>query len=384
MKALGVTALDAKASSKGVVHRLGPWMAVVGLGIVIVLVMGRDVGQAVLETAYLLSKPTNWQISFSIVPHAPSDPYWWTLTAGVLNSVFLAALCLVASTAIGCVVAVLRLSANPLWAGYAAVYVQVFRNVPLILQALFWFAVISHLPAPRRAVDIGHAIYLSNRGVFLPEPTLLGWSALAAALAATVLCALHGRRAIVAGAQRARSILLAGAGVLVLAAVAWLVSERLPSLASLPVLRGFNFQGGIRIQSELLAIALGISLFAGAYIAEIVRGGFLTVPRGVVEAAQSFGLSAWAIFLKVRMPLALRSIILPMGSQYTTILKLTALGLAVGYADLFSVTILAINHSGQTIPLILIMTGCFAGLNLLIVGGVNLVNRQLAIPGYSP
>lgn len=338
--------------------------------------------KAGLDAVYLLSQPTNWQIGFAIVAHSPADPYWWTLCIGVLNSIFLAAICLVASTAIGCVVAVLRLSANPLWAGYAAVYVQVFRNVPLILQMVFWFALISHLPAPRRAIDIGGIIFLSNRGIFMPVPTLLGCVVLAAVSAATIFSVLQWRRVRAADEHRPRSILLASVGALLVAVIAWFAVERMPLLLSMPTLRGFNFQGGLRAQSELLAIALGISLFAGAYVAEIIRGGFLTVPRGVLEATRSLGLSPWAIFVKVRAPLALRSVILPLGSQYTTILKLTALGLAVGYADLFSVTILAINHSGQTIPLILIMTACFAGLNLLIVSAVNLVNRRLAIPGY--
>jgi His/Glu/Gln/Arg/opine family amino acid ABC transporter permease subunit len=351
-------------------RQVGFGAAFLAVAILVVALAASDAGR---EAVYLLSKPTNWQVGFAIVPHAPSDPYWWTLGVGALNSIVLAAICLVTSSAIGCAVAVLRLSANPLWAGYAAAYVQLFRNVPLILQALFWFALISHLPAPRRAIEIGGVAFLSNRGIFIPVPTGLGWLMLAAAFVAAIFCVLQWRR---------RSIALAAVGALGLAIIAGLAVERMSALVSMPVLRGFNFQGGLRIQSELLAIALGISLFAGAYIAEIVRGGFLTVPRGVLEAAQSFGLSPWAIFVKVRAPLALRSVILPLGSQYTTILKLTALGLAVGYADLFSVTLLAINHSGQTIPLILIMTACFAGLNLLIVAVMNLANRRLAIPGY--
>jgi general L-amino acid transport system permease protein len=149
-----------------------------------------------------------------------------------------------------------------------------------------------------------------------------------------------------------------------------------------PTLRGFNFQGGLAVPSELLAILLGISLFSSAYVTEIIRGGILAIPEGMIEAARALGLSPWAILVKVIFPLAIRSIIIPLGSQYTTIVKLTSLGLAVGYSDLFAVTTASITHSGQTIALVVVMSLCYSVLNLAIVRSVGVVNARLMLPGH--
>jgi len=154
------------------------------------------------------------------------------------------------------------------------------------------------------------------------------------------------------------------------------------NLISVPELRGFNFVGGAQVPTEFLALLLALTLFGSAYVAEIVRGGFETVPLGVIEAARALALPEWIVELKVRIPIALRSLLLPLGSQYTTLLKATSIGLAVGFTDLFAVTLMSINHSGHTIALLLSMSFCFVVLNQLIVSLFNGLNRAVEIPGY--
>jgi ABC-type amino acid transport system permease subunit len=259
--------------------------------------------------------------------------------------------------------------------------VQFFRNMPLILQALFWFAVISHMPGPRQALRFAGFV-VSNRGVSVPFFTPAGLSAAAAALvgAVVVVVVLMLRR--FRPFQRGRT-LIALATAALLAFTTWAAVFPGRAIWSVPDLTGFNFTGGVHVPTELISILTALSLFGSAYIAEIVRGGFETVPKGVIEAARALALPAWAVEAKVRVPLALRAIILPLGSQYTTLIKATSIGLAIGFTDLFAVTLMSINQSGHTISLLCVMTACYVLLNQAVVSAANALNHAFQIPGTS-
>jgi ABC-type amino acid transport system permease subunit len=324
-----------------------------------------------------LDNPTGWQLGFSLSPQHPVDPYWKTILLSVENTVVIAAVSIMLATVMGTLAAILVIGENPLWSRIGRSYVQVFRNTPLLLQALFWLAVVSHAPRPNQGYRaLGFVV--SNRGLSLPVPTLAGGVALAIFVVTALISIVGLRKLRVERCQRG----LAAICALALAALVVALTFPGENLVSVPELHGFNFTGGAQVPTEFLALLLALALFGSAYVAEIVRGGFETVPLGVIEAARALALPEWIVELKVRIPMALRALLLPLGSQYTTLLKATSIGLAVGFTDLFAVTLMSINHSGHTIALLLSMSFCFVVLNQLIVSLFNALNRAVAIPGY--
>jgi len=321
---------------------------------------------------------TAWQMGFAAVAQSPSDPYWKTISIAILNTVVVAAVSITVATALGSLIAFITISGNALWARLARAYVQFFRNMPLILQALFWFAVISHLPAPRQAAQF-MGVVASNRGVSVPFLTAAGQATAAAALLAALAAFLLLRRLRPFQGGRTRKAL----GIGLIAGLGTYTPFAGAPLYSIPTLQGFNFDGGVHLPTELISILIAMSLFGSAYIAEIVRGGFATVPKGVIEAARALAVPPWVIETKIRIPLAMRAAILPIGSQYTTLIKATSVGLAVGFTDLFAVTLMSINQSGHTVPLLCVMTACFVILNQAVVSIANALNHAFEIPGFS-
>ena len=253
--------------------------------------------------------------------------------------------------------------------------------MPLILQVIFWYAILTHLPSPRSAIDLAGVGFLSNRGLMLPAPA---WS-----VADLVMIAFGAVAAIVAarrfgGTQPIVATLLAGAGVAALA-FGLLLFGRDPDLplVSLPELKGLRFVGGITVKPEFAALLIGITAFGGAYIGEIVRGGFLSVARGRIEAAPALGLSPWQINRLVRIPLAIRAMLPALTNQYIWLMKATTLGIAIGYPDYFMVVSTSINQSGQTMELLLLLMIGFLVINYTIGSVMNWINARLAIKGRS-
>lgn len=341
------------------------------------IVIGFVVAAMASGSLAFLQDATSWQLGFSVIPQAPSDPYLKTMGIALLNTVVLAGVAIVVASVVGSAIAFLAIAGNPAWSRIAGAYVQFFRNMPLILQALFWFAVISHMPGPRQALRFA-GVVVSNRGVSAPFLTPAGLAAASAAFVAAIALLWIIRRTRLI--QRGRAVIAFGAAGAA-AAATWGLFFPGQAVWSVPELGGFNFTGGVHLPTELISILVALSMFGSAYVAEIVRGGFETVPRGVIEAARALAMPAWAIEAKVRVPLALRAIILPLGSQYTTLIKATSIGLAIGFTDLFAVTLMSINQSGHTVALLCVMTACFVLLNQAVVSGSNALNHAFQIPG---
>lgn len=336
-----------------------------------------------------LAKPTGWNLNFSILPTTPTDPYWWFILAGICNTLFLGFLGLVFATLIGLAVGLARTAANPLARLIGTTYVEIFRNIPLIVQVFFWYAMSTQLPGPRQSIMVGPAM-LSSRGLYLPGLNVSTGSAIAAtALVLATLCLLLWiaiARPFKRMARVAKRRLLLGtlAGGLALAVLV-LALGRIPGtpLVSLPELAGLNVKGGIRIQPELYVMAFAIAVYGGAYIGEIVRGGFKAVGRGQLEAASALGLSAWQTFTRVRLPLAIRAMLPILINQYVWLIKATTLGIVVGFSDFFMVISGAITHSGQTLELIAILMGGFLVINFSLAAILNRINRAIALKGTS-
>ncbi|MBJ3775605.1 ABC transporter permease subunit [Acuticoccus mangrovi] len=335
-----------------------------------------------------LFRTTGWPINFSLIPYGFGDPYWKALLIGVLNTLFLAAISLPLASVVGLVVAVLRISGNGVMNFIGTAYVDIFRNIPIILQLFFWYAVYTHLPHPRHALTVADTVFLSARGLFIPGLNVTGLAAFVAivvVLAGIVLAFWLGVTRRFADREVAwrRRLSWSAFALAFAAACAVLVAGRIPdtTFLSVPTLRGLNFKGGINVPPELAAMATAIVVYGSSYLAEIFRAGFLAVRKGQIEAAQSLGLSPWQVLTKVRLPLAIRAILPTLTNQYVWLLKATTLGIAVGFADFFMVVAVSITQSGQTIELIGILMGGFLLINYTLGSVLNRINRAIALKG---
>lgn len=334
-----------------------------------------------------LERATGWKINFTLLEYSTSSPYWKAILIGVLNSLFLGAIALPLATLIGVTIGVMRTSGNGMAELIGTVYVEVFRNVPLLLQLFFWYTVLISLPGPREVAPLFGGLVLSGRGIYLPGLNVTVASVAIGSLALAIFTALiialattRWQRADIARVRKERRALWT---VALIAFVVILWIGRLPEtpLVSLPERQGLNFQGGIRVSPELMACILAISIYGAAYIAEIIRAGFNAVPRGQQEAGRALGLTGWQIFSRIRLPLAIRIVMPTMTNQYVWLFKATTIGIAVSFADFFMVISTSVVQSGQTLELLAILMGGFLIINYSIAWVLNRVNDAIRLRG---
>lgn len=344
------------------------------------------IDQGVVSGFEFFFKSTGWDINFSLLPVSASDPYWWFFLNGILNTLFLGTFGLVLATAIGALVGIARTSSNESAQLLGRTYVDFFRNIPLILQVIFWYAVFTRLPTPRNAIELG-GVLISNRGFYAPWLNVSGLALLAAALcfaAAIVVPIALGRTERLRVPPGQRLPLQFGAALLLFSGVIialWLGRKANLPLLDMPTLQGLNVRGGLRVPPEFSALLVAMGIYGGAYIGEIVRGGFKAVGQGQVEAAQSLGLSPWRIFTRVRLPLALRAMLPILANQYVWLVKATTMGIVIGFTDFFMITAVTINHSGQTLEAIFTLMAGFLIINLSIAAIFNRINKAIALKG---
>lgn len=325
-----------------------------------------------------LSRPANFEIGECLIPCSAADSYARAFLVGLLNTLKVGAAGLVLATVLGTLIGIARLSSNWLVSRLAMVYVEAVRNVPLLLQLFLWYAVITEaLPGPRQALAPLPGVFLSNRGMMLPVPVSdPAWLAAGGALVAAVVAVAAMR------CWKARPFPLpwfAATGLVVGApALAWLVLGA-PAALDIPHLAGFNFRGGVTLSPELLALLLGLVIYTGAFIAEIVRSGILAVDRGQTEAARALGLSSGLILRLVVLPQALRLIVPPLTSQYLNLLKNSSLAVAIGYPDVVSVLDTAINQTGQAIEGVTLIMGVFLVISLSLSALMNWYNARIRL-----
>ncbi|MCE8547901.1 ABC transporter permease subunit [Ruegeria pomeroyi] len=330
-----------------------------------------------------LERGVGWDIGFTIIPFSPSDPYWRIFMIGVINTLLVGLICIVLASLFGTFIGIASISTNPLLRLLARGYVDVFRNVPLVLNAIFWYSVLTHLPPPKQAISVLDSAILSNRGIFLPSLNLAPWAVITAALVCIgSLVASNILRNRVEGQARTMTTWLPLIIPVAAIMAVLLFARTAPELVSLPTLKGLRFVGGIAIPPEFAGLVIAITLFSSAYIAEIVRAGFLAVSRGTLEAARALGLRPMQVMRKVHIPLALRTALPSLGNQYVYTMKATSVGIAIGFTDLFMVSSTAINQSGQVIEIMLIMMCCYAFINYTLTRLVNLANDRLKLKGY--
>ena len=332
-----------------------------------------------------LNRTSGFDISLHLIDYSNTMSYGRAFLVGLLNTLVVTVIGIVLATLLGFVVGIARLSKNWLIARLATVYVEVIRNVPLLLQLFLWyFAVLKNLPGPRQSYIIPGGGALNVRGLYMPAPVpQSGFGAvliaLALGIAAAIGVAIWAKRRQLATGQPFHTFWV-GLGLVVVPPALAYLAMGMPLAFDYPALRGFNFTGGMVIQPEFAALLVGLVTYTASFIAEIVRSGIAGVSRGQKEAAAAIGLRQGQVLRLVVVPQAMRIIIPPLTSQYLNLAKNSSLAVAIGYPDLVSVCAgTVLNQTGQAVEVILITMGVYLTISLLTSGFMNWFNARMAL-----
>ena len=327
---------------------------------------------------------SGFDINQTLIPYTHASTYGQAFWVGFCNTLLVGVLGIVLTTIVGFTVGIARLSTNWIVAKLALVYVETLRNVPLLLQLLFWYnAVLKPLPAPRQSLQLPGGIFLNNRGLVLPSPQfgagseLIGFASLFG-VAASIGLFVWARRRQKRTGQQAPLVPLTLLLIVGLPLAIDLVLGH-PVTFDIPQLKGFNFTGGKQVFPEFVALLLGLSVYTASFIAEIVRAGVQSVARGQSEAAEALGLAPGRIRSLVIVPQALRVIIPPLTNQYLNLIKNSSLAVFIGYPDLvqvFAGTVL--NQTGAAVQVMAITMAVYLVISLVTSSAMNLYNSRMA------
>ncbi len=314
----------------------------------------------------------------------PSDAYHNAFWVGILNTIKVSLIGIISATVLGLFFGIARLSSNWLIRNIATAYVEVFRNIPLLLQILFWYTavIIGQLPLVSNSISLPGSIFINNRGIYLPalEPTsgLKIWLIFICfgILIGAVLFILRWRKLQQLDrpgfpAKWALSVFI------IIAICGWFLTPGGPFKLNLPELTGFNYKGGFRFSSEFSALLIGLSVYTGAYIAEIVRSGLQAVAKGQREAAGAVGLNQQQTLRLIVLPQAIPIIVPPLTSQYLNLAKNSSLAVAIGFPDVFSIGNTMMSHTGQSIPVFAMIMVSYLIMSLTTSTAMNWYNKWI-------
>ncbi|WP_152045714.1 amino acid ABC transporter permease [Aureimonas psammosilenae] len=370
---------------RGIVVQVVLVLALAALGWWVVHNTAENLRQAKIASGFgFLQTRAGFDIAQKPVPFTPDDSYGRAIVVGIANTLIIAVSGIVMATILGFIVGIGRLSQNFLIRGLSTVYVEIFRNIPPLLVIIFWYnGVLSVLSGPRNLTPSPIGVYLTNRGLQMPSIVFdpAAWTTGAALLIgifATMALSRANKRHQMKTGQR-RALLLPALGLIIgLPLVTFLVTG-LPAAVEMPAATRFNLVGGLQVKPEFLAMFLALSIYTGAFIAEIVRAGIMSVSRGQTEAAAALGLRRSQLLRLVIVPQAFRVIIPPLTSQYLNLTKNSSLGLAVGYPELFSIGSTVLNQSGQSVEAIVIAMCVYLVISLVTSLAMNAFNARMAL-----
>jgi general L-amino acid transport system permease protein len=325
-----------------------------------------------------------FDIGESLIPYDALDPYWTAFVVGILNTLRVAVVGVVMATVLGTLLGVGRFSRNAIVRGLCYGYVELFRNIPVLLQLLMWYLLFTEiLPEVSDPLAIGGMFFLSKGGLSFPVPVWgLGQGLAAIGGAVGIVVAWFYRR----WAQRqfeltgqVRSLFLVPVAIVIAAALLGWIAGGAPTAWSVPEPGAFAFEGGASATPEFLGVLLGLVLYTSAFVAEVVRAGIQSVPHGQTEAAASLGLSRARAMRLVILPQALRVIIPPMTSQYLNLTKNSSLAVAIGYPDVVSIANTSLNQTGRAVECIAIIMLVYLTTSLSTAAFMNWYNKRAAI-----
>ena len=331
-----------------------------------------------------LASPAGFDIGERMVPYESNDPYWMAFLIGILNTLRVAVVGIVLTTILGTLLGIGRFSNNALVRGLCYVYVELFRNVPILLQLLMWYLfLIQTLPSAGEPVAVLDLFFFGAGGLTFPVPVWGLGQALAAAgaIVGVVVSYLWARSARLHFEQtgRPRPVVLPAIAMVIIGALAGWILGGAPTDWNIPKAGGFSMEGGSSLTPEFIAVLLGLTLYTAAYVAEVVRAGIASVPAGQGEAAGALGLSKGQQMRLVSLPQALRVIIPPMTNQYLNLTKNSSLAVAIGYPDVVSISNTAINQTGRAVECISIIMLVYLTTSLGTSGLMNWYNKRSAI-----
>lgn len=331
-----------------------------------------------------LGRPSGFDISQTLVAYDSTWSFGRAFLVGLLNTAMVAACGIVLATLIGFIVGVGRLSHNWLLAKLATIYVEVVRNIPILLQLIFVYTlVMALLPSPRDSFSMGEMVFLNTSGLFVPRMVPLDGAGLfflsipMAVIGAWVFARLARRRRERTG--HGLPTLWITLAILVGLPLAVFVGTGSPIELEYTTIGRFRPQGGFNLQPEFVALVLGLSIYTASYIAEIVRSGILAVSKGQTEAASALGLDRRKTLRLIIVPQALRVIVPPLTSQYLNLTKNSSLGVAIGYPDLFSIAGTINNQTGQAVEVIAITMSVYLLFSLITSAFMNWYNARIAL-----
>ncbi|MGL5063043.1 MAG: amino acid ABC transporter permease [Microcoleus sp.] len=334
-----------------------------------------------------LNSQASFDIGETAIDYSPENSYRQAYFVGLINSLRVMVIGILLATIAGLTVGISRLSDNWLLRNLAGLYVEILRNTPLLLQLFFWyFAVFISLPKIEENQQLKGPIYLTNRGIAVPWLAALpGWEIWLILIAIGLLAAVGlwqwRARVMLERGEPGRQLLWAASAIVLSAIVALIITRNLPFRADFPILTPeLQLQGGLKLTPEFAALVTGLSLYTGSYIAEIVRAGIQSVPKGQLEAAKSLGLKAPIAMRLVILPQALRVIIPPLTSQYLNLAKNSSLAVAIAYPDVyFVVASPTLNQTGRAIEAMLIIMVTYLTISLIISLFMNWYNQTVQI-----
>lgn len=336
-----------------------------------------------------LQRPASFDIPFKLIDYTSRDSYARAALVAMLNTLLVAGLAIVTATIVGVAFGTFLLSPNPLLRRTAFLFVEIIKNTPQLLQVLFWYVVIlRQLPNARESYQPISGFFLNVRGLFVPTiqivvPAGRGWLAGLAIGVAIALVGLGVRQLLTPQRTQARTLAGVAGGLTAAALLCWFASGAAASL-NRPELLGFNFRGGVQVVPELFALWVGLAIYASSFIADLVRGAVLAVPKGQEEAAYALGLKHGQTLRLVKLPQALQIVVPPLVSQYLNITKSSTLGIAIAYPEIMAVLGgTTLNQTGQAIETMLIIMTVFILLNLVVSAIMNRYNRHVALMGHA-
>jgi general L-amino acid transport system permease protein len=368
---------------QGIIWQVVTIVLVIGTGWYLYSNMLHNLEVRQIQTGWdFLWRSSSFDIGESMIEYSSASPYWKALLVGLINTFRVAIVGCILATILGVFVGVASLSRNFLVNKLTAAYIHILRNIPVLLQMIFWIAIMHALPDIRDAEPVLGAV-ATQRGFYLPVPSAdFGWTTgFIALLIAIVAVWAVGRWAH--NRQQATGqtfpVFWVGLALLVFLPIFGWALGGAPTTWDVPQLDRFNLRGGVNLSPEFLAVLVGLTLYTSAFIGEIVRSGILSVPKGQIEAARALGLKESVIMRKITLPQALRVIVPPQTSQYLNLTKNSSLSVAIGYPDLVSTANTTMNQTGQAPEGILIIMVVYLTISLTISLFMNWYNKSIQL-----
>jgi general L-amino acid transport system permease protein len=333
-----------------------------------------------------LSMGAGYDISITLIPFTSEDTHLRAYFVGLLNTLLIAVCGCFLATILGFFVGVIRLSSNWLFRNIAYVYVEFTRNVPVLLQIVLYYSILLHLPKIKQAIVLFEGFYLTNRGLYSPLPIIKdGFSIVLASFVIAIILSIFIKKNLKRKQEQTGKqypIFLINSALIIFTPIIFYYIMGMPIDFEIPVLKGFNFKGGMVVRPEFIGMLLGLSIYTAAFISETVRSGIISVSKGQREASQALGLKNNLVMRLIIIPQALRVIIPPLTSQYLNLTKNSSLGIAIGYADLVhGFGGISLNQTGRAIEIMFMVMLTYLTISLIISLFMNLYNKSVQFKG---